>query len=271
MKGAVAIILMYCLCINYITYAEYELLIEQNAQNWQNNNAPFLKNEHNINTMIDILVLSYKITSTACAIIIAKLTVQEEILKFQTPSLIESWQTNMQIMHNDTARLDAALLTMKDSHLRFTQLVEEIRNLGHQIMHVNPQPTQTIICELKKGLLSWAKSQQDISEQIDQVQTEFLTAIHSISDIKTMLETTSHNSNNYLKETAGCVSKTYKDIESVLNHVTHIRKASMYNIHQFFTYFFTTYYQKLCQLALDQSINVKIIDPNAFCNNFVIL
>ena len=109
----------------------------------------------------------------------------------------------------------------------------------------------------------WGKQQHEFSSQLDIVQREFSLAITTISDIKIMLETMVHTpelKNSYLKEAAGSLAKANKDIESVLAHITQIRKTSIFKIQNFFGTFFKTYYAMLYELLTpEQQANLSTI------------
>jgi hypothetical protein len=263
-------------CCNTKTTNEYENIIKQQAQDWKNSYIDTLANQTNLETLIDVILLSYQITQESCVIVLAKLTAQEELLKIYTPSLTDTWHANMQVIHNDTSKLEAALNKMKLSQLKFQEFFTTLKSVGPKIIQINPQPTQTLIRDLKNALMVWGKQQHEITNQLLTVQQEFSCAIATISDIKSMFDTIGHTpefKNSHLKEAAGCVAKTNKDIESVFAHVTQVRKNSIVKIQQFFNIFFKTYYSMLYELLTPEqqlqfcsiaTPSLKLPAPDAF-------
>lgn len=230
----------------------YQQTIQDHAQTWKETNIHTLTNQAHMQTLIDIILLSYLLARESCHMIIAKLTLQEELLKIYTPSLIDSWQTNMQVLQNDTTKLEQALATLKLTQQRFGEIFEQLKLVAPRLIQINPQPTQSLISDLKQSLLTWTKEQHEIASQIDEIQAEFTAAIATITDIKTFFAITLNRTElkkTHLKEAAGCVSRSYKDIESVFGHFTKIRKKSMYQIEQFFTCFFQTYYTTIYEMV----------------------
>jgi hypothetical protein len=233
-------------------YCSYQEIIEKNALIWKDSNLETLSNPDHLQTIIDIILLSYQLAEESCAMIIAKLVIQEEILKIYTPSLIDSWQTNMQVLTNDTSKIEQALGTIKASQLKIKQIFETIKLTVSRIIQINPQPTQTLIFNLKDGLVLWTKQQCKIEHEIDIIQQEFLAAISTINDLKNLFTITIQNpefKNNQLKHAVGCISKSSKDIETVFGHFTKLRKKTMYEMSDFFIYFFKTYYNIVYDIA----------------------
>lgn len=240
------------------THECYEQTIQEQAHLWKETYASTLTNPNHVQTLIDIILLSYQLAHESCHMTIAKLIVQEELLKIHTPSLIDSWQTNMQVLHNDTKRLESALGTVNHCQQRFGELFDQLKLVATRLIQINPQPTQTLITDLKKSLLAWTKQQQEIACEIDEIQDEFTAAIATITDIKNFFAIILHTTEfqkTHLKDAAGCVSRSYKDIESVFDHFTKIRKTSMYKFEQFFTCFFKTYYSTIYEMLSHDQID----------------
>lgn len=223
---------------------DYHMSIELNAHIWKKTYIDTLSNSHHTETLIDLILLSYFVAQESCKMILAKLTIQEELCQIYTPSLSESWQTNMQVSRNDTKKLEQAVESIKQSQMVFQELFSKLKIIGPQLLQVNPQPTQTLITELKSSLISWGKQQQEVTDKLMIVQNEFSLAIATISDIKTLFDADFHQ-HIHLKEAAKYVSKTYNDIESVMSHLTKIRKESIEKIELFFSMFFKTYYSEI--------------------------
>lgn len=251
---------------------DYHENIEQNAHIWKKTYIDTLSNSHHTETLIDLILLSYFVAQESCKMILAKLTIQEELCNIYTPSLSESWQTNMQISKNDTKKLEYAVESIKQSQIAFQELFSKLKIIGPQLLQVNPQPTQTLITDLKSSLISWGKKQQEVTDQLMLVQNEFSLAIATISDIKTLFDTDFHK-HVHLKEAAQYVSKTYSDIESVMAHLTKIRKESIKKIELFFSMFFKTYYSEIYNsLSIQQrqsfstlaTSSGKLPQPDAF-------
>ena len=255
-------VLMFWICIlamfNLYQYGSYQEIIQKNAFIWKKTYIDSLSNQDHVKTLIDILLLSYQLIQESCTMIIAKLTIQEELFKIHTPSLVDSWHTNMQVLNNDTTKLEQALQNIKISQTKFKTLFDKIKLIANRLLQLNPQPTQILINDLKQGLLAWTKEQSAAKIEIDMIQQEFLSAIITITDLKNIFSETLQNSefkNNQLKQAAGCVSKSYKDIESVFDHFTKLRKNTMFEINQFFNYFFKTYYAMIYDVAHDNYEN----------------
>lgn len=245
-------IILFVLLFHAITFTNTNQDYQQNmlelADEWKETYLHDLTNSSHIQTLIDLVLLSYKITHESCQMILAKLIIQEELLKIYTPSLIDSWQTNMQIVHNDTTKLEHALSIIKQTQINLVSYFEKLKMIAPNLLPIKPQPTQTMIANLKQGLLEWTTQQEDIKYNIDELETEFTTALANITDVKTIFAFTLHSDDvkqPKLREAAGYVSKTYKDIETVLEHFTSVRKISVYRINAFFTLFFKTYYNAL--------------------------
>lgn len=257
MKRTLIIFFMILICLHTGSHHCYEQTIQDQAQLWKESYATTLINPSHIQTLIDIILLSYQLARESCHMTIAKLIVQEELLKIHTPSLIDSWQTNMQVLQNDTTKLELALSKVKNCQQQFGATFDQLKLVAGRLIQINPQPTQTLISDLKKSLFAWTKQQQDLASQIDEIQDEFTAAIATITDVRNFFEITLHTAEpkqTHLKEAAGCVSKSYKDLESVFDHFTKIRKASMYKFEQFFTCFFKTYYTTIYEMIPQDQI-----------------
>ncbi|MBI2344988.1 hypothetical protein HYV10_02850 [Candidatus Dependentiae bacterium] len=253
-------VFIFVICIlnmfNVYQYACYQEIIPKNATIWKKTYIDSLANPDHLKTLIDILLLSYQLAQESCIMIIAKLTIQEELFKIYTPSLTDSWQTNMQVLNNDTTKIEQAVQVIKTSQVNFKILFEKIKLIANKLLQINPQPTQILINDLKQGLLAWAKEQSSIKIEIDMIQEEFLSAITTIADFKNIFSETLQSSNlnnNQLKQTAGSASKSYKDIESVFDHFTKLRKTTMFEINHFFNYFFKTYYSIIYEVTYNNS------------------
>lgn len=250
MKYFALLLALFC-SLHLHAHMQYEQIIELQAQEWKKSYLETLTNPQQIQTLIDVILLSYQIAQQSCIMILAKLTIQEELLKLYTPSLNDSWHTNLQVIHNDTSKLEQSVEIIKQSQATFQKIFSKLKSVGPRIVQINPQPTQTLITDLKHSLMIWCKQQHEFSSQLDMVQREFSLAITTISDIKIMFETMVHApelKHSYLKEAAGYVAKTNKDIESVFAHITQIRKTSVVKIQSFFDTFFQTYYSMLYNL-----------------------
>lgn len=253
--------------INLFAECDYQTLIAHQAQEWKNSYSNTLSNQHHLQTLIDVILLSYQIAQESCTILISKLIAQEELLKIYTPSLNDSWHTNMQVTNNDTSKLELALESIKKSQINFQTIFSTLKKVGPEIIQINPQPTQTLIHDLKHALMIWGKEQHEFAAELGIVQQEFSSAIATIADIKTMFQAMGHTpefKNCHLKEAAGYVAKTNKDIESIFSHVTQLRKTSMFRIQKFFSIFFKTYYFMLYNLLTEeqQITFVTLATPN---------
>lgn len=258
----------------------YQECLQESAQQWQETNMTIFANAAHTQILLEMILLCHKITQEACDMLLAKHTIQEELLKIYTPSLIDSWQTNLQVINNDTTKLEQALNTIKQSQVNLLSFFDQLKLITPHFLHIKPQPTQTMITNLKQGLLIWTMQQNDIAGYIDEIQTEFTSAVANIDDIKTLFSITLPSSDhacnkNNLKQAAGCVSKTYKDVETVLQHFTAIRKTSIYRIKDFFSNFFKIYYTQLYQtLTAQQQIDVsreKLPAPHEIFVTYAIL
>jgi len=245
--------LIFFICLTFISqYCSYQEIIQKNALSWKENNLETLNNPDHLQTIIDIILLSYQLTQESCTMIIAKLLIEEEVLKIYTPSLIDSWQTNMQVLTNDTSKIEQALETIKISQQKIKQTFETIKLTLSRFIQIHPQPTQTLISHLKEGLILWTKQQCKIESEIDIIQKDFLAATSTISDLKTLFTITIQSpefKNNQLKQAVGCASKSYKDIENAFNLFIKLHKKTMYEMNQFFTYFFKIYYNIVYDIA----------------------
>jgi hypothetical protein len=169
----------------------------------------------------------------------------------------------MQTLTNDTRKIELALEIMKISQQKIKQIFEAIKLTMSRLIQVNPQPTQTLISHLKDGLILWTKQQCKLENEIDIIQQDFLTATSTISDLKTLFTTTIQNpefKNNQLKQAAGCVSRSYKDIESVFSHFIQLRKKTICEMNEFFTLFFKIYYNIVYDIAQQNNFtNLKTV------------
>ncbi len=271
-------VFMFWICIlsmfNVYQYGSYQKTIQKNALIWKKTYIDTLTNFEDIKTLIDIMILSYQLAQESCTIIISKLIIQEELFKIYTPSLIDSWQTNMQVLNNDTTKLEQAVQAIKISQLNFKTILEKIKLIANRLLQIDPQPTQIFINDLKQGLLAWTKDQSNAEAEIDIIQQEFLSAITTITDLKNIFSNTLQScelKNNHLKQAVGYVSKSYKDIETVFDHFTKLRKTTMYEINQFFNYFFKTYYSMVYNDLIknnfdNQNPSNQILNPEEIFN-----
>ena len=270
-------IIMFMLTIVHVEQAtSYEITIEQNAHAWKNAHSKENSSVSEIQTIIDILLLSYQIAKESCIMIFAKLVAQEELLKFYTPSLYDSWYENLQIERNSSQKLEYSIETMKFSQQRFQATCTKMKSLAPKIIHTNPELIQSLIVDLKNALILWGKEQEELAQQLVDVQNEFTLAASTISDIKMIFDTmftSAECKHVHLKEAAGFVSKTYKDIDLVVAHFTKLRQMSIVKMREFFNHFFYSYYRALYQdLDEEQKISMvvqatsdqKLPDPDAF-------
>ena len=269
-------LLLFFFTLQIDAHTDYEQIINHHAQAWKKSYIDTLGNEHHLQTLIDVILLSYQIAQESCTMMLAKLTIQEELLKIYTPSLNDSWHTNMQIINNDTSKLQEALEIIKQTQTRLQHIFNQLKTVAPRIIQINPQPTQTLISDLKHSLMIWGKQQHEITQHLGCIQQEFTSAIATISDIKIMFETmgnTPEFKNCHLKEAAGYVAKSNKDIESVFAHVTQVRKISILKIKSFFSTFFQTYYAMLYHLLTPEqqssfttlaTVDGKLPYPDAF-------
>lgn len=241
----------------------YEDVIKQNALSWKASHINETSPEKDIQTIIDALLLCYQIAKESYIMILAKLSIQEELFKIYTPSLFDTWQDCILVEHNDFTIIDQSLTRMKQSESVFCAIFQKFKTLARNLIKMDALPTQTLIADLKNSLIAWSKHQQHITDQLVDIQDEFTLAIATISNIKTIFETmfTSEEINHgHLQEAAGFVSKTYKDIENVIRHLTTVRKESMYKIDEFFITFFKTYYSMIYyELSEEQRSSLSVL------------
>ncbi len=254
----------------------YINVVTEQAAAWKNSYIEILQNKHHLQTLMDVILLSYQIAKESCTMLSTKLVAQEELLKIYTPSLNDSWCANMQVINNDMQALEQALTKIKESQAMFQLLFEKLKKIGPEIIQINPQPTQTLIHDLKSSLMLWGKEQHNIPDELSKIQQEFTSAISNIADIKIMfnaLDNIPEFKNCHLKEAAGYVAKTNKDIETIFSHVIQIRNAKIACIQNFFSFFFKTYYTMLYELCSKEeqmtmhcitTQNQKIPHPDAF-------
>lgn len=249
----------------------YENSIDQSAQEWTDRYITQSSN-HEIQTIIDLLLLSYQTITASCTMIIAKFTIQQELFKIYTPSFIDSWHEHLQINQNDTRKLEEALVIIKNSQNSLQEVYEKFQKLLPFILKMNPQPTQTLILDLKSSLLVWGKHQQLLTNQLLEVQNEFAHATATISDVKTLFDTISQSSevkHTYLKEAASFFSRTYKEIDTSIDHLAHIRIEGILKIQRFFEYFFKTYYATMYQkLTIEQKQALLTMAKNPYPDVF---
>lgn len=264
------------LCASTIQHS-YENVIKQNALAWKTSYINETSAEKDIQTIIDVLLLSYQIAKESYIMILAKLSIQEELFNIYTPSLFDSWQDCILVEHNDFTIIDQSLQRIKQSEAVFQTIFQKFKTLAKSLIKMDALPTQTLITDLKNSLIAWGRQQQNLAEQLVDIQDEFTLAIATISNIKNIFETmftsTIEIKHAHLQEAAGFVSKTYKDIEKVIQHLTTVRKESMYKIDEFFITFFKTYYSMIYyELSPEQRNSIAILatennslpDPDLF-------
>lgn len=246
LKSLSIIVLVGLFLTNTIVPIEslYQDAIKQSALEWTNK---YIENHNSLETktIIDLLFLSYQIVTESCKMVLAKFTMQQELFKIYTPSFIDSWHENLQFHQNDTKKLETALATIKSSQTNLEHIYEQFKKLIPHILKMNPQPTQTLIIDLKNLLLTWVKDQQLLTDQLIGIQQEFSDAIGNISDFKNLFQTVSQTQeikHVYLKEAASFYAKTYKEIDLATDHLVGLRITGIVKIQQFFECFFKTYY-----------------------------
>lgn len=246
LKSTSVIIFFFLFLTNTILTTEplYQEIIKKYAQEWTNKYITENYNDET-KTIIDLLFLSYQTVTESCKMVIAKFTMQQELFKIYTPSFIDSWHENLQFHQNDTKKLESALLIIKSSQISLEDTYEQFKKLIPCILKINPQPTQTLIIDLKNSLLAWIKDQQSLTNQLIDIQQEFNIATATISDFKNLFETVSQAQETkhiYLKEAASFYAKTYKEIDLASDHLVNLRIIGILKIQQFFECFFKTYY-----------------------------
>lgn len=232
----------------------YNDTIQEYAHTWAHKYIIASSNEE-AQIIIDLLLLSYQIVQNSCQMIIAKFTIQEEVFKIYTPSFVDSWHDNLQINQNDTTKLEQALNIIKESQTNVTHIYDKFKQLLPFLITINPQPTQTLISDIKQLLIGWGRQQDAIPNELLSIQAEFAQAITTISDIKNLFTTVLQSSDLkqiFLKEAAGFFSKTYHDIDHVIKHLTQIRIQNVFRIQSFFKNFFESYYTAIYQLLTSE-------------------
>lgn len=250
----IVFIALHLLLTTYSIKADYQKNIIKKSEVWTEQYISTASLEET-ETIIDLLLLSYQIVKASCNMIVAKFTIQQEAFKIYTPSFIDSWHDNLQINQNDTTKLESALFTIKDAQKNIKNIYENFRKLLPKIVKINPQPTQTLILDLKNLLVDWGKHQESIPNELLSVQQEFKQAIATISDIKNFFTAVSQSPNlnhTYLKEAAGFFSKTYTDIDGVIKHLTNLRIQNIFKLEDFFKNFFESYYSSIYNTLTDQ-------------------
>ena len=249
------IILTICYANLISTKSEFSDSFENSAYDWKTAHIDTLSDTHHLEILIDMILLSYQITKESCHMVKTKLIIQEELLKIQTPSISDSWQTNMKVCNNDTTQLEHAIDSIKKSQTIFQEIFNKLQTVGPHLILIDPQPIKKLITDLKTALITWGKRQHEITTELGLIQNEFMSAIATISDIKILFETAFHTSSlkhNHLKKAAGCVTKTYKDIEGAIGHLTKVRKDSIDKLELLFSLFFKTYYSIIFQSLTSQ-------------------
>lgn len=235
----------------------YEETINQYAQEWT---QKYISQscDYEIQTIIDLLLLSYQTIKASCDMIRAKFTIQTELFKIYTPSFIDSWHQNLQIHQNDTSKLEEALMIIKLSQNNLHDIYEKFKKLLPSLVKINPQPTQTLILDLKHLLVIWGKDQHLFTKQLLTVQNELSQACIMMSDVKPLFETISQSSEvklSYLKDAASFFSKTYKEIDLATDHLTLVRMQGVTKIQHFFEDFFKSYYTTMYQNLTQEQKN----------------
>lgn len=279
-------IFLMLLCYHYNQCTEstnYQQFIQEHAKLWTENYLHQFNTQNHKKLLIDIILLSYQIAEQSCSMMLAKLIAQQELVHLYTPSLTDNWHTNLQAIKNDTSQLLQSVTNFNQAQHNIEQIIETFKKIGPNIIQIDPQPTQTLINDLKQALLIWGKQQHDLTEELCLLEEEFIFATNAIADAKQMLqvlENIQEFKHSHLKQAAGYITKTNKDLEFVLSHVTQIRKTNIIKIQEFFVCFFKTYYQQLYNnLTYDEQTHlettalghIKIPPPDGYFKVFDIL
>ncbi len=123
-------LLFITICSRIYTQQPYEGVITKNAMQWNCTYITSTLQQSEIETIIDLLLLSYQVAQASCNMILAKLTIQQELLKIHTPSLLDSWQQNLQIEHNDTTKLEDALKVIKQSQANIQKTYKKFKKIS---------------------------------------------------------------------------------------------------------------------------------------------
>lgn len=254
----------------------YQKCINEHAYRWitQHINQPLKQEESE--TLVDLILLSYQVIESSCNMILAKQTIQEELLKIKTPSPLESWQQNFQIELNDTTKLEQSLETIKKSQLSLHDMCTKFKQLASHLIHINPEPTQQLITDLKTNLIFWGAHQPDIREQFVQLQDNLKDAVLQVDNIDPLIQSVQNSKEvelHCLKDAVIFFSLTYKKTEAALATMTTMRTESIKKLQIFFKDFFKAYYtliyeqiniENIKNLHISSTHNSKIPEPNSF-------
>jgi len=225
----------------------YQTIIEPYVTSWKNECIGQLTTQE-ILTLSDVILLSYQVIQASVTMSQARLVIQAELFNISTLSINDTFDARIHAQNNDFKKIKCAITEIEDAQEKIKSACNTLKQFGPSLINMNPSTIQLFISNLKDVILHWAKTQQGIIDNFEQIKQEFISTPHLFTNINTIFETivsSDQVEHSQLLHGANSLTFMYKKIENMLANLTLIRQESTANFGTLLTLFFKYHYQIL--------------------------
>lgn len=237
----------YNLCIAQEHNIDYENLIQPSVIMWQNECIKKLSPQE-IVVIADMLLLSYQVVQASILMSQAKLTIQSELFNIVTLSINDTLSVRLQAENNDLTSIKNAIATIEQAQENMKFACNTLKNFGPFIIQIDPSAIQVFIANVKTVILDWAKTQESIIVDLQNIEKELLDTPKLFQRVKDIFEDvylSDKNESYQLIDGTHSLNDMYDKIEHIYGNLTIIHQKSIINIHTLLTYYFKYHYQIL--------------------------
>jgi len=226
---------------------DYSNLINDYTTTWKENCLSQLSTQE-LATIADTILLSYQVVQASITMSQERLTIQSELLNLATLSINDTFDARMQAQNNDLTIIKNAIVKFEEAQNQVKFACDTLKEFGPLVIAINPKTIQTLITNLKKVMLHWAKDQNSTITDLENIKHEFMVTQDLFTNIKTVFDTiivTDPIDQSQLLAGANSVTNTYHNIEVVIAHLTETRKKGIQELDKLLTSFFKYHYEAL--------------------------
>lgn len=241
---------------------DYNMIIQPSVMAWHEACIDKLSTQEII-IIADMLLLSYQVVQASVIMSQARLTIQSELLNIVTLSINDTFAARMQAQNNDLTNIKVAITEIEQAQEKIKHACNAIKGFGPIIIKIDPTVIQIFIANFKDVILNWAKYQQATIDQFQEIQEEFNCTSDLFTQVKNMFQTiinTHPTDHSQLLHGTNSLTNMYNTIESMLAHLTLIRKTSLVEFNTILTLYFKSHYQVLYDhLQSVNALDLKLV------------
>lgn len=225
----------------------YETIIQPYVTSWENECISQLTTQE-ILTISDVILLSYQVIEASVKMSQARLVIQAELFNISTLSINDTFDARIHAQNNDLTKIKHAITEIEEAQEKIKSSCDTLKQFGPSLINMNPSTIQLFISNLKDVILHWAKTQQNVIANFEQMKQEFILTPCLFANINTIFETivsADQIEHSQLLHGANSLTCMYKKIENMLADLTMIRTESIANFNILLTLFFKDHYQVL--------------------------